>query len=202
MVVPFLCALAVLLAGPRLRTRHSGILAVGGSLVSCLAAWLALTEVAGTGATQLLHLDGWETGLAIRLRLTPLSALLLLFTAVMHVLIGLYAALSRQGAARDFWPLSCFLHGSLVALWLSADLFNLYITLELLALTAVAMVALSGPAAYKPAANYLILSLTASLFYLRSEEHTSELQSRPHLVCRLLLEKKKSRLARTTPTWP
>src|SRR3989442_7260271 len=29
----------------------------------------------------------------------------------------------------------------------------------------------------------------------RSEEHTSELQSRPHLVCRLLLEKKKKRPA-------
>src|SRR5690554_1615746 len=28
---------------------------------------------------------------------------------------------------------------------------------------------------------------------LRSEEHTSELQSRPHLVCRLLLEKKKNK---------
>src|SRR5690625_6480137 len=28
-------------------------------------------------------------------------------------------------------------------------------------------------------------------FRLRSEEHTSELQSRGHLVCRLLLEKKK-----------
>src|SRR5690554_7546567 len=28
----------------------------------------------------------------------------------------------------------------------------------------------------------------------RSEEHTSELQSRPHLVCRLLLEKKKIKL--------
>src|SRR5690554_6991017 len=28
-------------------------------------------------------------------------------------------------------------------------------------------------------------------FQARSEEHTSELQSRPHLVCRLLLEKKK-----------
>src|SRR5690625_3469620 len=27
--------------------------------------------------------------------------------------------------------------------------------------------------------------------YIRSEEHTSELQSRGHLVCRLLLEKKK-----------
>src|SRR5690554_7098634 len=28
--------------------------------------------------------------------------------------------------------------------------------------------------------------------FARSEEHTSELQSRPHLVCRLLLEKKKA----------
>src|SRR5690554_7769542 len=34
--------------------------------------------------------------------------------------------------------------------------------------------------------------LPVSFFGLfRSEEHTSELQSRPHLVCRLLLEKKK-----------
>src|SRR5690554_7211158 len=34
----------------------------------------------------------------------------------------------------------------------------------------------------------------------RSEEHTSELQSRPHLVCRLLLEKKK-RCLRTRSEW-
>src|SRR3989442_11779755 len=32
---------------------------------------------------------------------------------------------------------------------------------------------------------------------LRSEEHTSELQSRPHLVCRLLLEKKKNSITVT-----
>src|SRR5690554_7154627 len=31
--------------------------------------------------------------------------------------------------------------------------------------------------------------LTMLFGYVRSEEHTSELQSRPHLVCRLLLEK-------------
>src|SRR5256884_4884343 len=34
---------------------------------------------------------------------------------------------------------------------------------------------------------------------LRSEEHTSELQSRLHLVCRLLLEKKKQLHARGAP---
>src|SRR6202045_4423524 len=33
-------------------------------------------------------------------------------------------------------------------------------------------------------------SSTVGSFDGRSEEHTSELQSRPHLVCRLLLEKK------------
>src|SRR3712207_8494006 len=33
--------------------------------------------------------------------------------------------------------------------------------------------------------------LTDVVLALRSEEHTSELQSRPYLVCRLLLEKKK-----------
>src|SRR3989442_6200705 len=33
----------------------------------------------------------------------------------------------------------------------------------------------------------------------RSEEHTSELQSRPHLVCRLLLEKKKTSPRAATP---
>src|SRR5258708_29943392 len=34
---------------------------------------------------------------------------------------------------------------------------------------------------------------------LRSEEHTSELQSPDHFVCRLLLEKKKKCRYRTTP---
>src|SRR5690625_7079164 len=37
---------------------------------------------------------------------------------------------------------------------------------------------------------HLSWSQAASVFFLRSEEHTSELQSRGHLVCRLLLETK------------
>src|SRR3989442_6357264 len=38
--------------------------------------------------------------------------------------------------------------------------------------------------------------LTRAWNLSRSEEHTSELQSRPHLVCRLLLEKKKEKTER------
>src|SRR2546422_7673705 len=48
----------------------------------------------------------------------------------------------------------------------------------------------------------LLMILQTSLnIYRRSEEHTSELQSRLHLVCRLLLEKKKTITSSfTTPT--
>jgi len=164
--IPLFCALLLMLAGSRVNERTLAIITIMASVLSLFAAWLALQDAAAANQSQMLNLGGWDAGLAIRLRLSTLSALLLVFTALMHLLIGLYAGLSRQGVARDFWPLSSFLHGSLAALWLSADLFNLYITLELLGLTAVAMVALAGKKAYKPAANYLILSLAASLFYL------------------------------------
>src|SRR3712207_7231134 len=35
-------------------------------------------------------------------------------------------------------------------------------------------------------------NVAGAVFVIRSEEHTSELQSRQYLVCRLLLEKKKT----------
>src|SRR5262245_63930714 len=43
----------------------------------------------------------------------------------------------------------------------------------------------------RPAKAPLSLSITMPTSATRSEEHTSELQSLRHLVCRLLLEKKK-----------
>src|SRR3712207_7418583 len=38
------------------------------------------------------------------------------------------------------------------------------------------------------------IAIMAAVLIVRSEEHTSELQSRQYLVCRLLLEKKKEKL--------
>src|SRR2546422_3396459 len=47
----------------------------------------------------------------------------------------------------------------------------------------------------RPAANPDGRLPSGSMKCFRSEEHTSELQSRLHLVCRLLLEKKKKNIA-------
>src|SRR5687768_18053665 len=54
------------------------------------------------------------------------------------------------------------------------------------------MEVLAGEKAFKRTNNWLPDDTVA-----RSEEHTSELQSRLHLVCRLLLEKKKKKTKQT-----
>src|SRR5258707_10857673 len=57
-----------------------------------------------------------------------------------------------------------------------------------------------GDAGVDPAlAAFRLLFLPERRLGFRSEEHTSELQSRQYLVCRLLLEKKK-KSARRPPT--
>src|SRR2546422_5124976 len=50
------------------------------------------------------------------------------------------------------------------------------------------------PIAYIHPCLLLVRGTYEQLNRMRSEEHTSELQSRLHLVCRLLLEKKKNSL--------
>src|SRR5688572_31726347 len=50
---------------------------------------------------------------------------------------------------------------------------------------------------YDPMAGFThvaYIGSVANVFVVRSEEHTSELQSQSNLVCRLLLEKKKKKL--------
>src|SRR3712207_8805194 len=56
------------------------------------------------------------------------------------------------------------------------------------------------PAAVRRGLDQHRPALGAAQHRLRSEEHTSELQSRQYLVCRLLLEKKKT-LVSATPSF-
>src|SRR2546427_6935383 len=50
--------------------------------------------------------------------------------------------------------------------------------------------------------TFVVAWLLGAVTVKRSEEHTSELQSQSNLVCRLLLEKKKKRAARSVPSRP
>lgn len=162
LVLPLLSALLMLL-WPRI----APILALLSAAACTLLALQLLLQVSEQG-TQFWLLGGWPEGLAISWQADRLSTLLILLTTVLQLLVRLYAFATRQRdhLATGFWPLSSLLQLSLTALWLSRDLFNLYVCLELLGLVAVALVSLAGDKAIKPALNYLLLSLFGSLCYL------------------------------------
>lgn len=165
LALPFATALLLMLAhGFRLAQRLGGPLIVVASALSLAAALAALSSVAGE--TEFLAVGGWPAPLGIRLQLTPLKALLLAFAALLHLLVGMYALASPPPLAKMFWPLSAILHSTIATLILCVDAFSLYISLELLSLTAVALVATAGSKAYAAALDYLLLSLAASVCYL------------------------------------
>ena len=81
--------------------------------------------------------------------LQHLSAAMLVLTQTVALPLAVYARSyfkpgDPQGAW--FWPLMGFLIAGLNALFVSADLFNIYVTLELVGLAAVGLVAAGGGA--------------------------------------------------------
>lgn len=127
-----------------------------------------LTQVIEQGV-QRYAIGGWGAPLGIDLYADGLSAALLAVTAVVAAGVSLYGLRYFRGAdiAPSFWILWLFAWAALNALFLSGDIFNLYVTLELVGLAAVALVALAGgSAALTGAVRYLLVSLVGSASYL------------------------------------
>ena len=111
---------------------------------------------------------GWGAPLGIVLYADGLSLLMLTATALVGLGVSVYSAgyFEREDSAR-FWPLWLFLLAALNALFLSNDIFNLYVTLELMSLAAVALAALTlSRDALSGAMRYLMATLLGSLAYL------------------------------------
>jgi len=111
---------------------------------------------------------GWGAPLGIDLYADGLSLLMLAMSALVGLAVSLYStAYFEPSQSIRFWPLWLLLLAALNALFLSADIFNLYVTLELVGLAAVALTALSGGRdALSGAMRYLLATLLGSLAYL------------------------------------
>ncbi|MBK6865001.1 MAG: hypothetical protein IPG91_16515 [Ideonella sp.] len=130
-----------------------------------------LAREVGTAGRALAHaVGGWGAPLGIDLAADGLSAAMLLLAQCVALPLAIYArSYFKAGdpAAAWFWPLTGFLVAGLNALFLSADLFNLYVTLELVGLAAVGLVAAGGGAPQVAAAlRYLFATLVGSGAYL------------------------------------
>jgi formate hydrogenlyase subunit 3/multisubunit Na+/H+ antiporter MnhD subunit len=162
-MVPFLGSLVSIIW-----SRYASLIAIISNLAALIASTVILTQVYQSG--PFIHeLGGWQAGLGISLRADALSSILLVMSMTVISAATFYASTYFTDAAKRarFWPLWLMLTVALNALLLSGDLFNLYVTLELLGLSAVALTALSdNRAALQAAIRYLSIGLLGSLVFL------------------------------------
>jgi formate hydrogenlyase subunit 3/multisubunit Na+/H+ antiporter MnhD subunit len=134
--------------------------------------WLSfdLVQEIGAGGSAGHAVGGWGAPLGIDLVADGLSGAMLLLTQCIALPLAVYARSHFKAgdpAGIWFWPLMGFLIAGLNALFASADLFNLYVTLELVGLASVGLVAAGGGARQLAAAlRYLFASLIGSGAYL------------------------------------
>jgi formate hydrogenlyase subunit 3/multisubunit Na+/H+ antiporter MnhD subunit len=173
-VLPLAGAVAAFLRPDR--PRLPGLLAAS---LTALAGLVLCLHLARHGATR-VFLGGWPPPLGISLRADGPAVLMVMMTAVTGLAVSVYAGgyfqsrMAREDDHRrharqeqSFWPLWLVLWGALNGLFLSGDLFNIYVTLELVALSSVGLTALSGkPASQIAAMRYLLVSLLGSLSFL------------------------------------
>lgn len=144
----------------------------GLGMLTALATTLAafwLTLMVWSGETPRVDLGGWGVPLGIALRADGLAAAFLTMANLVALAISINATgyFGAVESRRRFWPLWLLLWTALNGLFLAADLFNLYVMLELLGLSAAALGALSGTRE-AAAANlrYLLVGLLGSMTYL------------------------------------
>ncbi|MFD2110552.1 complex I subunit 5 family protein [Thiorhodococcus fuscus] len=156
---------AILVTAVPGRAQGLGLLA---ALATLATVGLVTVEVWQQGSLR-SDLGGWGAPLGISLVADGLSAALLAMAALVALAVSVYASgyFSRGETKTHFWPLWLLLWAALNGLLLAADLFNLYVTLELLGLTAAALGALTGTtAAVEASLRYLLVGLLGSLAYL------------------------------------
>lgn len=150
-----------------------------GSVLALLSA-VGLWSAVATAGPFTVALGGWDAPLGIALRVDGFAVAMLLVTAVVGVAVSLYstsyfgdispmkAGESPAGrAARFFAPLWLFLWAALNGIYLSGDLFNLYVSLEILGLSAAALVTLAVTSKSTVAGmRYLLVSLVGSMLFL------------------------------------
>lgn len=170
-LLPIIAALTIVLTGGRYGRGITLAMLPPGLLVAGLIA----TQVWNTEAAMIEHMGGWAPPLGLMLRADGLSALMLGTTAILVAAVAFYASRSFRVAAGGtetraslvFWVMLQAIWASLNLVFVSNDLFNLYVALELIAFAAIPMVYLEGKKGTLLAGlRYLLFALMGSVLYL------------------------------------
>jgi multicomponent Na+:H+ antiporter subunit D len=167
-LVPFVAALLVALGGWYRRGAARWI-ALGALALTLALAVLTLVRVSTGGALH-THLSGWPPPIGIELVADRLGALM----AVMLGGVGLVTVAGGIGPVREelegretlYYSCVLLVAAGLMGIVVTADLFNLFVHLEVASLAAYALVGAGGRGAPRAALAYLIIGSAGASLYL------------------------------------
>ncbi|WP_018981341.1 complex I subunit 5 family protein [Salinimonas chungwhensis] len=143
--------------------RNIALLATGVQVIVCFVSLLWLPQNAIN-----VYIGSWQPPLGVRWQISGVSVVMATFCSLVFFLISLFARHQVTAAARQtFWPLMLSLQTGIIAVFFTRDLFNAYIVLEIVGLSAVGLVAISpGSKTSGAAFHYLSVNVIGSLCYL------------------------------------
>jgi multicomponent Na+:H+ antiporter subunit D len=161
--VPILAAVLAFALGTGRLTRIIGLAVPAGVFVVAVALVLATME----GAVIVSQIGGWPGGVAIAFVVDLLSALMLGVSALLVFTSMVFAYAAGLGTDRWFVPSVLIMTAGVYGAYLTADLFNLFVMVEVALLPSYVLMARRGrPTALRAARLYLVVNLIASTLFL------------------------------------
>ncbi len=172
-------AIVIPLAGALLcgvmSARLAAVVASVSSALTAMAVAVLCWRVWNVGAF-VESLGGWGAPLGIDLYADGVALLMVAMTTV----VGVFITVFSLGYFRDapdserenshsrglYWSLWLVVWAAMHGIFLSSDLFNIYVCMEVVGIGSVALVAMAGSMALRAAMRYLLITLCGSLLYL------------------------------------
>lgn len=160
-----LFAAAVLLALPDRPAMRRVVALLATAAVT--AAGVALLVLTRDGDVPVLRVGGWPPVVAITLAADPLSALLVTVSATVVLACLVAAAGTGEDSQRAFLPLTMVLSAGAYGAFLTTDLFNLFVLVEVMLVPSYVLLALAGGLGRAGAGRvYIATSLLGSTILL------------------------------------
>jgi len=138
------------------------------------ASLILLLQVIDTGPIS-YRLGGWPPPFGIEYAVDHLNGLVLVTIAFVSLMAVLFSRLSVEKELPDkipqFYTLFILLVTGLLGMTVTGDAFNLYVLLEISALTGYALIAMGDNRALVASFNYVILGTVGASFYLLGVGH-------------------------------
>ena len=168
LLFPFFASIIVALAGIRVQSVCFPLTVIG-MAASVLSGIAILAKVVNDGVIR-YRLGGWEPPMGIEFRIDALGALVVLAVSVVGLLTAIYSKRQVPAETPDkvsqYYTLYLLLMTGLIGMVITGDAFNLFVLIEVSALTSYALIAMGPRRATLAAYKYVIMGTIGASFYL------------------------------------